>query len=144
MSGGVGAGRIEDFDFYMGFLSSSVATRQLRLRAARPFCRSMPMAFPTFPPFCGGIARSGKPLCGCNAPELGKARDLLTQDFYMFLRCRYKQCKAREGQKDEIDLVGHRGLLPEAVTQQCAVDMPQKYAFVPGSFARRINKQGSG
>ena len=99
MSGGVGAGRIEDFDFYMGFLSSSVATRQLRLRAARPFCRSMPMAFPTFPPFCGGIARSGKPLCGCNAPELGKARDLLTQDFYMFLRCRYKQCKAREGQK---------------------------------------------
>ena len=33
---------------------------------------------------------------------------------------RYKQCKAREGQKDEIDLIGHRGLLPEAVTQQCA------------------------
>ena len=28
----------------------------LRLRAARPFCRSMPLAFPTFPPFCGGIA----------------------------------------------------------------------------------------
>ena len=35
------------------------------------------------------------------------------------------QCKAREEQNDEIDLVGHRGLLPEAVTQQCAVDMPQ-------------------
>jgi len=42
------------------------------------------------------------------------------------LRYRYKQCKAREGQKDEIDLVGHRSLLPEAVTQQCDVDIPQK------------------
>ncbi len=44
------------------------------------------------------------------------------------LRLRYKQCKAREGQKDEIDLVGHRSLLPEAVTQQCAVYKPQKNA----------------
>ena len=44
--------------------------------------------------------------------------------FNLGFRC--KQCKAREGQKDEIDLVGHRSLLPEAVTQQCAVDMPQK------------------
>ena len=33
--------------------------------------------------------------------------------------------------KDEIDLVGHRGLLPEVVTQQCAVDMQQKMHFVP-------------
>ena len=58
-----------------------------------------------------------------------KARKLIAQDYYMFLRYRYKQCKAREGQKDEIDLVGHRGLLPETVTQQCAVDLPQKCAL---------------
>ena len=36
-----------------------------------------------------------------------------------------QQCEVDMPQKVEIDLVGHRGLLPEAVTQQCAVDMPQ-------------------
>ena len=35
--------------------------------AARP-CRSMPTAFPTIPPFCGGIAREGKPY-NIDAPQ---------------------------------------------------------------------------
>ena len=35
---------------------------------ARPFCRSMPTAFPTFPPFCGEIAREGKPY-NIDAPQ---------------------------------------------------------------------------
>ena len=43
-------------------LFSLANARQLRLRAARPFCRSMLTAFPTFPPFCGGIAPSGEAL----------------------------------------------------------------------------------
>ena len=36
--------------------------------------------------------------------------------FLQLLRFRCKHSKARKRQKDEIDLVGHRGLLSEAVT----------------------------
>ena len=52
-----------------------------------------------------------------------------------------QQCEVDMPQKDEIDLIGHRGLLPETVTQQCAVYMPQKCALrLDPSHAEQVSK----
>ena len=49
-------------------------------------------------PLCQPLADISPNSMGEFAPK-GKAHILIAQDFYMFLRYRYKQCKAREGQK---------------------------------------------
>ena len=69
---------------------------------------------------------------------------LTVQNCNIFLRYRYKQCKACDGQNDEIDLVGHRGLLPEAVTQQCAREYAAKMRLTARSFVSRVYKSVSG
>ena len=66
------------------------------------------------------------------------------QNCNIFLRYRSKQCKAREKQKGEIDLVGHRGLLSEAVTQQYAREYAAKMRLAARSFVSRASKRVSG
>ena len=85
-----------------------------------PLTRGAPLLSLTrhFPRFAGELPRQEKASFAGESPREGKAGEVS--------RIRCKQCKAREGKKDEIDLVGHRGLLPEAVTQQCAVYKPRK------------------
>jgi len=98
-------------------LSSSGTSCHFAYARRAPF-----VAYATFSPFCGEIA------------PIGEGSYIDYERLQHFLRNKHKQCKAREGQKDEIDLVGHRGLLPEAVTQQCAREYAAKMRLTARSF----------